>query len=122
MGTEVLVGGALLERHVSWATALRLRGGFHDLEPGALALVSLDTLSQMPARPTLAHVIEALAAREAAAIAIRGQIEPYQVPFTYRLAERSRCALLRLPPGKPGTPSVIEESVNTYLATLRSAA
>jgi hypothetical protein len=119
-GTEVLVGGASLDRKVSWACVLKLRGGFAELEPGTVAIVNLETLRLMPSRPSLAQAIQALAPREVAAVAIRGQMEPYQTPMTRLMAERTGCALLQLPPGKESSVAAVEENVNNYLANRRT--
>lgn len=115
-GTRVLGGAGALGREVSWASALRLHGGFRELEARALALINLETLALLPAMPSLPQAIQALAEREVAAVAIRGALAPYQAPLSVRLAERVGCALLQLPPGRGANVSALEEAVNAYVA------
>ncbi len=115
-GTEVLAGEAALGREVSWAYALRVRGGFAEMEPGALAIIHLKTLGLMPARPSAAQAVQALGRVEVAAVALVGRLAAYQLPMTRLMADRVGCALLALP---EGTTEVAElaDQVNEYLAS-----
>lgn len=120
-GTVCLAGQAALSRPTIWAAALRLRGGFADLRPGALALINLELLRQLPARPSLPQAIEALGRRGVAAIAVRGRLESNELPIACRLAQRWSCVLLHLPDSKEGAVSVVEAKVTTYLTSGRGA-
>lgn len=115
-GTEVLAGAENLPRAARSVAALRLRGGFGHLEPGAVAILSLETLRLLPAHLSAAQAIHSLAEREVAAVVIRGVLESYQLPVTARMAEWARCALLQLPPGSSWPVSVVEALVGSYLA------
>lgn len=120
-GTTVLGGKLALGRRVTWATALRLSGGFASLESGSLAVISLETLRLMPACPSAPQAIEQLGRADVAAIALRGQLEPYQAPLAALMAERANCVLLQLPSGREWSVSSVESAVNAYLSK-RSAA
>jgi len=121
-GTVCLAGQAALSRPTTWAAALRLRGGFADLGPGALALINLELLRQLPARPSLPQAIEALGRLGVTAIAVRGRVESNELPIACRLAQRWSCVLLQLPDSKEGAVSLVEAKVNTYLSRGRAAA
>ncbi len=120
-GTVCLAGQAALSRPTTWAAALRLRGGFADLGPGTLALINLELLRQLPARPSLPQAIEALGRVGVAAIAVRGRVESNELPVACRLAQRWSCVLLQLPDSKEGAVSLVEAKVNTYLSSGRAA-
>lgn len=118
-GAALIAGQVALNRQVSWAVSLRLRGGFMDLEPSAIALINLDTLRLLASRPSVAQTVEALGRAEAAAVAVRGEIDPYQLSVTMLMAERARCALVQLPCGRAGAVAAVELAVNSYLADRR---
>lgn len=118
-GTRILGGEAALGRRVSWASALRLTTGFSGLEPGSIALLSLETLRLMPARPSAAQAIQALGQVEVAAVLLRGCLESYQVPMTTLMAERAGLALVQLPGGRESAVSAVEAAINAYLARRR---
>jgi hypothetical protein len=101
-----LAGQAALYRPTSWAAALRLRGGFVDLGPGALALINLELLRQLPARPSLPQAIEALGRPGVTAIAVRGRVEPNELPIASRLTQRWSCVLLQLRDSNEGAVSL----------------
>jgi hypothetical protein len=116
-----LAGQAALSRPTISAAVLRLRGGFADLAPGALALINLELLRQLPARPSLPQAIEALGRLGVAAIAVRGRVEPNELPIACRLAQRWSCVLLQLPDSKEGAVSLVEAKVTTFLTSERVA-
>jgi hypothetical protein len=118
-GTELLAGQAALAKKVSWAIALRLRGGLAGLEPGSIALINLETLRLMPASPSAAQAVQARGRADVAAVVLRGTLEAYQVPMTRLMAERAEVALLQLPAGKGGNVAAVEEAVNSYLSKQR---
>ena len=120
-GTVCLAGQAALSRPTIWAAALRLRGGFADFRPGALALINLELLRQLPARPSLPQAIEALGRLGVAAIAVRGRVESNELPIARRLAQQWSCVLLQLPDSKEGAVSVVQVKVTTYLTSGRAA-
>ncbi len=55
-GTVCLAGQVALSRPTISAVVLRLRGGFADLAPGAVALINFELLRQLQARPSLSPV------------------------------------------------------------------
>jgi hypothetical protein len=55
-GTVCLAGQVALSRPTISSVVLRLRGGFADLAPGAVVLINLELLRQLPARPSLSPV------------------------------------------------------------------
>ncbi len=114
-GSSVLAGERALGRQVSWAYALKVRGGFAEMEPGALAVIHLKTLELMPARPSAAQAIQALSRVEVAAVVLVGKLEPYQLPMTRLMAERAGCALLAMPESS-GEVGEVADRVNEYLA------
>ncbi len=119
-GTELLACQAGLHRSVTWAAALRLREGFGEIEPGAMALLTVETLNLLPTRPTVAKSVEALGRIGVAAVAIRGEVPTYQMPMTAFFADRAGCAVLQLPHGNGLSITRLEEEVNAYLTARRS--
>src|SRR6266852_4086312 len=55
-GAVCLAGQVALSRPTISAVVLRLRGGFADLAPGAVALINLEQLRQLPARRSLSPI------------------------------------------------------------------
>jgi len=92
-----LAGQAALSRPTISAMVLRLRSGFANLGPGTLALINLELLRQLPARPSLPQAIDTLGRLGVAAIAVRGRVESNELPIASRLAQRWSCVLLQLP-------------------------
>lgn len=116
-GTVCLAGQAALTRPTTWAVTLHLRGGFSDVRSGALALINLELLRQLPARPSLPQAIDTLGRLGVAALAVRGRLEPYELPIAARLAERWSCVLLQLPDTREGAVALVADRVNAYLAS-----
>jgi hypothetical protein len=112
-----LAGQAALSRLTISAVILRLRGGFADLGPGTLGLINLELLRQLPGRPSLSQAIDALGRLGVAAIAIRGRLDPNELPIATRLTQRWSCVLLQLPDGKEGAVSLVAARVATYLTS-----
>ena len=59
-GTLCVAGEAAASRPPISAMVLRLRSGFANLGPGTLALINLELLRQLPARPSLPQAIDTL--------------------------------------------------------------
>src|SRR6266852_5140429 len=55
-GAVWLAGQVALSRPTISAVVLRLRGGFADLAPDAVALINLELLRQLPVRPSLSPI------------------------------------------------------------------
>jgi purine catabolism regulator len=79
-GARLVAGGAGNDRPVTWASAMRARPpAFENLQGGELALVSLATLRMLHAQDetlTLERLIQDLAERGVAAIAVAGLLAP----------------------------------------------
>ena len=94
-GTELLGGGAGLERRVEWATVLRTRPpAFEAVKGGELALVPVASIRLLDERLDLADVMNGLAEKGGVAVAVLGDPSPASLG----VAERRHMPLLRLPP------------------------
>src|SRR6266852_2580656 len=120
-GTVCLAGQVALSRPTISAVVLRLRGGFANLGPGTLALINLELLRQLPARPSLPQAIDTLGRLGVVAIAVRGRVESNELPIACRLAHRWSCVLLALPDSKEGAVSLVEAKVTIYLTSGHAA-
>jgi purine catabolism regulator len=95
-GTELLGGGAGLDRRVEWATTLRTRApAFEAIKGGEMALVPVSSIRLLDERLDLADVINGLAEKGGVAVAIVGDASTGGLA----VAERRLMPLLRLPDG-----------------------
>ena len=117
-GTVCLAGKVALSRQTISAVVLRLRGGFAGLAPGAVALINLEMLGQLPARPSLSQAIDALRASRGCRDRSAGRVESTELPIAGPRAQRWSCVLLQLPDSKEGPVSVVEAS--DYLSDERA--
>src|SRR5216684_4527716 len=62
-------------------------------------------------RPSLSQAIDALGRLGVAAIAVRGRLDPNELPIATRLTQRWSCVLLQLPDNKEGAVSLVEAKV-----------
>ncbi|HSP66070.1 MAG TPA: PucR family transcriptional regulator ligand-binding domain-containing protein, partial [Candidatus Deferrimicrobium sp.] len=93
-GTELLGGGAGLERRVEWATTLRTRPpAFEAIKGGEMALVPVASIRLLDERLDLADVMDTLGEKGGVAIAVVGDASPASLG----VAERRLMPLLRLP-------------------------
>src|SRR5437868_3804575 len=73
---EVLTGQGRLHKPVSWAVSLRpYPPAFPRLRGGELALVATEYLARLDPPTTLADVVRQLISREAAGMAVRGEVD-----------------------------------------------
>ena len=95
-GTELLGGGAGLDRRVEWATTLRTRPpAFESIKGGEMALVPVASIKLLDERLDLADVMNTLAEKGGVAVAVVGDASPGSLG----VAERRLMPLLRLPEG-----------------------
>ena len=95
-GTELLGGGAGLDRRVEWATTLRTRApAFEAIKGGEMAIVPVAAIRLLDERLDLADVMSGLAEKGGVAVAIVGDASPASLA----IAERRLMPLLRLPDG-----------------------
>ena len=95
-GTELLAGGAGLDRRVEWATTLRTRPpAFEAIKGGEMALVPVASIKLLDERLELADVMNGLAEKGGVAVAVVGDASPASLG----VAERRFMPLLRLPEG-----------------------
>jgi purine catabolism regulator len=114
-GTELLGGGAGLERRVEWATTLRTRPpAFEAIKGGEIALVPVASIKLLDERLDLADVMNTLAEKGGVAIAVVGDASPASLG----VAERRLMPLLRLPDGSHVTE--IQQSVVRYIVEQRT--
>lgn len=93
-GTELLAGGAGLDRRVDWAIALRTRPpAFDAVKGGELAIVTVRSIRVLDDRLDLAAVMQSLADRGGVAVAIIGDASADAIT----VADRMLMPLLRLP-------------------------
>jgi hypothetical protein len=77
---EVLAGESRLSNAVSWVASLRpFPPAFPRLRGGELALVAVENLARLEPPTTLADVVRQLVSREAAAVAVRGEVDSQAV-------------------------------------------
>src|SRR5436309_15747361 len=73
---EVVAGRNRLHNPVSWAVSLRpYPPAFPRLRGGELALVAAEHLARLDPPTTLADVVRQLVSREAAGMAVRGEVD-----------------------------------------------
>ncbi|MGH7721266.1 MAG: helix-turn-helix domain-containing protein, partial [Candidatus Dormibacteria bacterium] len=114
-GTELLGGGAGLDRRVEWATTLRTRPpAFEAIKGGEMALVPVSSIRLLDERLDLADVINGLAEKGGVAVAVVGDASPASLV----VAERRLMPLLRLPDGLHV--SEIQQSVVRYIVEQRT--
>jgi PucR family transcriptional regulator, purine catabolism regulatory protein len=114
-GTELLGGGAGLDRRVEWATTLRTRPpAFEAIKGGEMALVPVASIKLLDERLDLADVMNTLAEKGGVAIALVGDASPGSLG----VAERRLMPLLRLPDGSHVTE--IQQAVVRYIVEQRT--
>src|SRR4051812_32977696 len=92
---EVLAGQGRLHNPVTWAVSLRpYPPAFPRLRGGELALVATENLARLDPPTTLTDVVRQLLSREAAGLAVRGEVDPAAVA----VAEAGGLPLLLLHP------------------------
>src|SRR5579864_5388355 len=93
-GTELLAGGAGLERRVEWACALRTRPpAFDAVKGGEMAFVPVRSIRLLDERLDLAQVMTSFAEKGGVAIAILGDATAQSID----IADRLMMPLLRMP-------------------------
>jgi purine catabolism regulator len=114
-GTELLGGGAGLERRVEWATTLRTRPpAFEAIKGGEMALVPVASIRLLDERLELADVMNGLAEKGGVAVAVVGDASPASLG----VAERRLMPLLRLPDGCHVTE--MQQAVVRYIVEQRT--
>jgi purine catabolism regulator len=114
-GSELLGGGAGLERRVEWATTLRTRPpAFEAIKGGEMALVPVASIRLLDERLDLADVMTGLAEKGGVAVAVVGDASPGSLG----VAERRHMPLLRLPDGVHVTE--IQQSVVRFIVEQRT--
>jgi purine catabolism regulator len=114
-GTELLGGGAGLERRVEWATTLRTRPpAFEAIKGGELALVPVASIRLLDERLELADVMNGLAEKGGVAVAVVGDASTASLV----VAERLLMPLLRLPDGSHVTET--QQSVVRFIVEQRT--
>jgi len=92
--TELLSGGAGLERRVEWATALRTRPpAFESVKGGEMAFVPTKSIRLLDARLALTQVMQSFADNGGVAVAVVGDVPASSIA----LADALLMPLLRLP-------------------------
>lgn len=92
--TELLGGGAGLDRRVEWATSLRTRPpAFESLKGGELAFVPIKGIRLLDERLDLAAVMTSLAEKGGVAVAVTGDVSADSIT----VADRMMLPLLKLP-------------------------
>ncbi len=95
-GTELLGGGAGLDRRVEWATTLRTRPpAFEAIKGGEMAMVPVAAIHLLDERLDLADVMNGLAEKGGVAVAVAGDVSTASLA----VAERRHMPLLQLPSG-----------------------
>jgi purine catabolism regulator len=114
-GSELVGGGAGLERRVEWATTLRTRPpAFEAIKGGEMALVPVASIRLLDERLDLADVMTGLAEKGGVAVAVVGDASPGSLG----VAERRHMPLLRLPDGVHVTE--IQQSVVRFIVEQRT--
>ncbi len=94
--TELLGGGAGLERRVEWATALRTRPpAFETTKGGEMAFIPVKSIRMLDERLDLAAVMRSFAEKGGVAVAVVGEVSREAIA----IAERMMLPLFRLPVG-----------------------
>src|SRR5437867_2013499 len=95
---DVLAGRDRLGNPVSWVVSLRpYPPAFPRLRGGELALVATEHVARLEPPTTLADVVRQLASRDAAGVAVRGEVDRPAV----EAAQETGLPLLRLDPEAP---------------------
>ena len=95
---EVVAGQYRLDNPVTWVVSLRpYPPAFPRLRGGELALVATEHLARLEPPTTLADVVRQLVSRDAAGVAVRGEIDAPAI----RAATQAGLPLLRLEPDAP---------------------
>lgn len=95
-GTELLGGGAGLERRVEWATPLRTRPpAFEAIKGGEMAFIPVRGIRLLDERLDLAQVIRSFAEKGGVAAAVVGDVSTQAI----EIAERMMVPLFTLPDG-----------------------
>ncbi len=114
--TELLGGGAGLDRRVEWATTLRTRPpAFEAIKRGEMALVPVASIRLLDERLDLADVMSGLADKGGVAVAVVGDASPASLGA----AERLLMPLLRLPDSTHVTE--VQQAVVRYIVEQRTA-
>jgi purine catabolism regulator len=114
-GTDLLGGGAGLDRRVEWATTLRTRPpAFDAMKGGEMALVPVSSIRLLDERLDLADVMNGLAEKGGVAVVVVGDASPASLG----VAERRHMPLLRLPDG--AHVSEIQQSVVRFIVEQRT--
>jgi purine catabolism regulator len=114
-GTELLGGGAGLDRRVEWATTLRTRPpAFEAVKGGEMALVPVASIRLLDERLDLADVMNGLAEKGGVAVAVVGDASPASLA----VADRRLMPLLRLPEG--AHVGEMQQSVVRYIVEQRT--
>jgi PucR family transcriptional regulator, purine catabolism regulatory protein len=93
-GTELLSGGAGLERRVEWATALRTRPpAFESVKGGEMAFVPVKSIKLLDERLDLTQVMQSFADHGGVGVAVIGDVPASSI----QLADALLMPLLRLP-------------------------
>ena len=93
-GTELIAGGAGLERRVEWACALRTRPpAFDAVKGGEIAFVPVRSIRMLDERLDLPQVMTSFAEKGGVAVAVLGDATPESID----VADRLVMPLLRLP-------------------------
>ena len=94
--TELIGGGAGLERRVEWATALRTRPpAFDTIKGGEMAFIPVRAIHMVDERLDLSQVMRSFAEKGGVAVAVVGEVSADAIT----IAERMMLPLLRLPAG-----------------------
>ncbi len=113
-GTELLGGGAGLERRVEWAATLRTRPpAFEAIKGGEMAMVTVSSIRLLDERLDLSDVMNGLAEKGGVAVAVVGDVSAASLA----VAERRHMPLLRLPEGPPV--SEAQQAVVRYIVDRR---
>ena len=93
-GTELIAGGAGLERRVEWATSLRTRPpAFEAIKGGELAFIPVKSIRILDDRLDLAQVMASLAEKGGVAVAVVGPVSAEAIA----VSDRMMLPLLKLP-------------------------
>lgn len=94
--TELIGGGAGLERRIEWATSLRTRPpAFEAVKGGEMAFVPVRSIRLLDERLDLGQVMQSFAEKGGVAVAVLGDVSREAIA----IAERMMLPLLRLPAG-----------------------
>jgi len=113
--TELLGGGAGLERRVEWATALRTRPpAFESVKGGEMAFVPTRSIKLLDERLDLTQVMQSFADKGGVAVAVVGDVPASSIA----LADTLLMPLLRLPDSAHA--SEVQQSVVRFILEQRT--